>query len=369
MWRGTGVGDSKLLLIWACKELRGSYTSAVPGLQVYGIYEGLALHEKGKKQKNCYGLCRPTQKGTHVELLLMGQQMIDSKSNEYGLGNTGTGSPTCDKPPPIAVKKIALRDLQNDNRIVVPEPLGNSPLLKERGPITNASKLSGAKRITPEFPPRPPCYQSPSSDGTTGHLMYARRKSESELYKSSTCDNTGSNTSCSQFLQSSQEGQETPRQQTQMNQPKISCFSAYAPIPTASLMTFSSGGPSVPLFPGIPASGLSPVEPNCPTVTSVTLVSVTPQGKHDQHRKERFLQLQTLLKNCDNSNLEDYVQTLRSLSSADLSRHAVELEKRSILLSIEEAKEMLRKKDMKILGISTQKNNPLPSTQQVQPEK
>ncbi|KAF8377703.1 hypothetical protein HHK36_031087 [Tetracentron sinense] len=306
--------------------------------------------------------------------------MIDSKSNEHGLSNTGTGSPTCVKQSPIAAKKIALRDLQNDNRIMVPKPLGNS-LLKERGPFTNALKVSGTKRPIPECPLSPPCHKSPSSSGTTGHLIYARRKSESEQCKSNTCNYSGSNSSCRQPTLSHEE-QETPRQQTQMKEPKISCFPAFAPIPMASLMTFSSGGPSVPLSLGNqsgapsvplslgnPVSGLSLAESNYPTVTSMVPPPINPQGMRDQQWKERFLLLQTFLRDCDNSNQEDYIQMLQSLSSADLSRHAVELEKRAIQLSLEEAKEVQRMMVLNVLGKSLVKKNLSPSTQQVQSEK
>ncbi|CAN1802529.1 hypothetical protein LINPERHAP1_LOCUS23390 [Linum perenne] len=54
------------------------------------------------------------------------------------------------------------------------------------------------------------------------------------------------------------------------------------------------------------------------------------------HWEERYRQLQVSLKKLDGSDHEDYIQMLRSISSVELSRHAVELEKRSIQLSLEE---------------------------------
>ncbi|RVW48384.1 Zinc finger protein ZAT3 [Vitis vinifera] len=61
-------------------------------------------------------------------------------------------------------------------------------------------------------------------------------------------------------------------------------------------------------------------------------------GMKSQHWEERNLQLQRLLRKLDQSNQEDYLQMLRSLSSIELSRHAVKLERRSIQLSLEEGK-------------------------------
>jgi len=87
-----------------------------------------------------------------------------------------------------------------------------------------------------------------------------------------------------------------------------------------------------------------------------------------KHWEERYSQLQDLLKLLDQSNQDHYVQVLHSLPSLELSRHAVELEKRSIELSLEEAKEMQRVQLLDVLG-KYSKNSRTPSAQQGQPEK
>nr|AFK49386.1 unknown [Medicago truncatula] len=59
-----------------------------------------------------------------------------------------------------------------------------------------------------------------------------------------------------------------------------------------------------------------------------------------------------LLRKLDQSDQAEYIQMLQSLSSVELSRHAVELEKRSIQLSLEEAKELQRVAVLNVLGKS-----------------
>ncbi|XP_010526538.1 PREDICTED: uncharacterized protein LOC104804079 [Tarenaya hassleriana] len=76
--------------------------------------------------------------------------------------------------------------------------------------------------------------------------------------------------------------------------------------------------------------------------------------------EDRYHQLQILLNKLDESDPKDYVQMLRSLPSLDLSRHAVQLEKRSIQLSLEEAKEMQRVAALNVLGrsLNNDQNSP-----------
>ncbi|KAF6157803.1 hypothetical protein GIB67_038271 [Kingdonia uniflora] len=244
--------------------------------------------------------------------------MIDSKVSDYGLASRGTGQ------QPIAVKKTALRDLQNDNRIPVPKFLGDPPFVKDGGLIKDPIKVSGTKRPAPESP------QSPSN----GNLVYARRKFELEFGKSNNCDEMDSSSDGSQHRNSSHPEQEMPRQQTQIEGSNLSSFSAFASIPVAS-----PGGPSIP-FHGKPLSGFIASEPKYTTITTVIPRHgpVNSQLASDQYWKDRFSRLQTHLKNCDHSPKEDYIQMLRSFTSVGRSQHAVELEKRAIQLSLEEGK-------------------------------
>ncbi|XP_020242838.1 sporozoite surface protein 2-like [Asparagus officinalis] len=90
--------------------------------------------------------------------------------------------------------------------------------------------------------------------------------------------------------------------------------------------------------------------------------SVYPQRTSNQEWKERYLQLQMFLKNCDQSSQEDYKSMLRSLTSADRSRHALELEKRALNLLLEEGKELHRMQVLNIIGEATSQEHVSPST-------
>ncbi|EXC31548.1 hypothetical protein L484_006580 [Morus notabilis] len=277
----------------------------------------------------------------------MVQQTIDSKFSEYGMGNSETDLPTGDKQLPVAIKKTVLRDLQNNNIITVPNSNGNSPLLKDRGPITDTTKLSGTKRASPECPESPSQHYSPNNNSPNGHLVYVRRKSEAELGKSSTCDSANINTNSSTIRQLGQQ-QETTQPTSQIKEPKVSCFPAIAPFTVSSSM-IPSGKPSVPPPPGksgmrlasaesdqLPVASGTPAEPTHQPRVSAAPTLDNLKALRNLHWEDRYYRLQLLLKKLDQSQQEEYVKMLRSLSSVELSRHAVELEKRSIQLSLEE---------------------------------
>ncbi|CDP14500.1 unnamed protein product [Coffea canephora] len=73
--------------------------------------------------------------------------------------------------------------------------------------------------------------------------------------------------------------------------------------------------------------------------------------------------LNNSLHKLDRSDQKDYIEMLRSLSSVELSKHAVELEKRSIQLSLEEAKELQRVQALDVLERYS-KHSRVPSNQQ-----
>ncbi|KAL0366484.1 UNVERIFIED_CONTAM: hypothetical protein Sradi_3538500 [Sesamum radiatum] len=109
----------------------------------------------------------------------------------------------------------------------------------------------------------------------------------------------------------------------------------HIPVATSNNLTatmaFPSNGLSVPSSFGkhsnsTPAAKVYPELPR--TVDSKTT--------SDQLRTERFIRLQKFLKQCDEANQREYTQMLLHLSPAELSKHAVELEKRAIQLTIEE---------------------------------
>ncbi|KAF4368313.1 hypothetical protein G4B88_008617 [Cannabis sativa] len=264
----------------------------------------------------------------------MVQQTVDSKVREYGMGTTETEFPTSDKQLPVAVKKTVLRDLQNDSRVRVPNSIEKSPLLKDTSPLTSTIKLSGTKRDSLECPESPSQHRSSNSNFTNGHLVYVRRKSEAELGKSSTCDSTNTNTNTNR-LQSRPFGQQKEIIQPlpQTKNPGVSCLPGHSPIAMTSSM-ISSRKPSVPL----------------PQKSGMQLASK--ESTDPLFLIHLYQQV-------------DYIKMLWSLSSVELNRHAVELEKRSIQLSLEEAKELQRVQVLNVLG----KPSVSSSTHQNQPEK
>ncbi|CAN1307850.1 hypothetical protein LINPERPRIM_LOCUS27174 [Linum perenne] len=220
----------------------------------------------------------------------MVQQMMNSK-----FGEPGHGKP---EPEQFPVKKAALRDVQNQTR---------SHSFITRSPV---SKNSG-KRPSPE--------QSPNSQ-----LVYVRRKSEAEMGKVGACDGSNGMNQLGHFS-----GEKDP---------KVPRFSAFA-VPTRMDSTISgkaNDAQSAPRF-----MSMQPSYHHHPFASDT--------GKR-VHWEERYRQLQVSLKKLDGSDHEDYIQMLRSISSVELSRHAVELEKRSIQLSLEEAKEIQRVAYLNVLG-------------------
>lgn len=303
-----------------------------------------------------------------LELLQMVQQTIDSKFNEYGLANTETGLPKHDKQlsVPVVIKKTALRDMQNDNRSMVPKSVGSSLLQMDTGPSVEVVKFSGTKRGPPEYLVSTPHQHSPVSNVANGHLVYVRRKLEAEPGKSSTDDSTSIS---ADYPQSRVLGHENEKiqQHSHMKDSKI-CLPEAASIARTSSECFSSRKLPGPLPMGKFSNTSPSTDSNCLENSSATPSLDYQMKTNIQPWEERYFQLQNLLKRLDQSNQEGYTQSmffhynevalrcsislfnlilddyflvisfsvLRSFSSVELSRHAVELEKRSIQLSLEE---------------------------------
>uniref|UniRef100_A0A0E0P4Y8 Serine-rich 25 kDa antigen protein n=1 Tax=Oryza rufipogon TaxID=4529 RepID=A0A0E0P4Y8_ORYRU len=89
---------------------------------------------------------------------------------------------------------------------------------------------------------------------------------------------------------------------------------------------------------------------NEPPVAPGTTVQDDTHKSSNQYWNVRFNRLQTYLESCDRSTQEGYMRMLRSLSAADRSMHAIDLEKRAIHLLVEEGKELQRMKALNVLG-------------------
>ncbi|CAA0827730.1 Unknown protein [Striga hermonthica] len=165
-------------------------------------------------------------------------------------------------------------------------------------------KVTGTKSSVSEFVNR-----SPGSNARSGHIVYVRRKPEIDSKKSNICD-------------------------TQIGSPH----------------SVKSAGPRVP------AQRFTEVNKSmtCAPDAALLPMAFSPDSSSTRANvvaswEERYRCLQSLLKTLDQSN-QEYVQMLRLLSSVELSQQAVELEKRSMKLSVEEAKEIERAGMLGMLG-------------------
>ncbi|KAL6011936.1 hypothetical protein ACLOJK_002402 [Asimina triloba] len=273
--------------------------------------------------------------------------MADAKV-ECGLASNGTPLSACDKPQPVSGKKMALRELKEAQNI--PRLSGNSPPRKDNGSCTSAAKVCGSKRSTPDCQPNSVCNQSACNNSLNGHLVYVRRKSETE--SSNTNVFSAVNAKSLQPIKPSSGNQESLGSQDQREETGVSGIPVCAPMPAASLATFSSGGPSVPNSLGKLHNGLAASESNCQPIATGAPYAISPQSQRASNRywEERYLCLQTFLRSCDQSGQEEYIKRLRSLSAANRSREAYDLERRAILLSLEEVKEIQRMKVLNVLG-------------------
>ena len=214
--------------------------------------------------------------------------------------------PNCDKQLNVGVKKTALRDLQNDNKIMIPS-FGSSSFLKDKDPGTDSNRVSGTKRPSSDFPVNHLLQQSPGNNAANGHLVYVRRKSEAELGKSAACENPSINACCPHPSQLCCE-EETAQLKPLIKEPKVSCFPAFAPFPMTSSMS-SSGKPSVPICLGKSPLRLAPVESNYVTASSGPAIG-NPKGLKNVHWEERYQQLQMYLRKLDQSDQEEYIQSM-----------------------------------------------------------
>ncbi|KAL6522489.1 hypothetical protein OROMI_031447 [Orobanche minor] len=225
----------------------------------------------------------------------------------------------------------ALLDSRNKNPMTVSKPIGNTLLMANNECSGEVVKISATKSPITEYPQIPP-----RSNAGSGHIVYVRRKPEIDLTKSIACD-----TQIDTHLVKSTELVETTQRLTDVNE-----SIDVAQLHKASSPSFSSTRRSVSpsLGNNSSAENVKHACVNCSTPSQDTVtVNVTLW-------EERYCRLQSLLKMLDQSGKHEYVQMLRSLSSIELSRHAFELEKRSIQLSMEEAKEIQRAGFFDVLG-------------------
>ncbi|XP_076919537.1 uncharacterized protein LOC143580380 isoform X2 [Bidens hawaiensis] len=230
--------------------------------------------------------------------------MINSEINTIELGTNVSGPTTVLKQPVLAAKKVALKDVQNQN--------SNNNFMRPRSLIplegqlfSDASKTCGTKRLKPDYASSPV-----TNNIAHERFSYARRKYDFAGYPKP-----------ASLGQSQQE------------------------VGQASRMNVQYG---------------SLVGPN--QTSSKTYGSWFKEA-NDEQWADRFIRLQNFIKQCDSSDHRENIQLLVRLSPSELSKHAVELEKRAIQLTIEEGKEMQRMQALNILGKPSITRTPIPTSQ------
>ncbi|PON90462.1 hypothetical protein TorRG33x02_137470 [Trema orientale] len=271
--------------------------------------------------------------------------MLNTNLENNAWVNGRTPLPTYRKQSPLAVKKAALRDVQNDNRSFISYRPESSCVTGE--PVKDAIKVFGTKILTSECPcSPPPRNQSLRSNGSNELEVDAGISLDLELGKRRNRDTAEENADCLNSKRYFQRQPNLPEQKlTKKLDHETSCLPAFAPISVASPIA----SPGKPLF--LACTSVSLIWLHC--LPSLASDLVNSEGESDQQMMERFLRLQNVLKQCDESDQRDYIQMLRCLSPHELSRHAVELEKRSMQLSVEEVREIQRMEALDILGTSS----------------
>lgn len=273
----------------------------------------------------------------------MVQQTKDSTFTEYGLAHAESGLSNSDKQLSISIaaKRSELQGSRNESPMAVSKSIGSQFPVETSESVDEAVKISGTKR---------PIRSPPQSNGGSGHIVYVRRKPELELAKNNIFDaQTNTDPANSPGSKKSVDQDEATEQLTGTNEPVI-CVSDVAPLHRASSPSFSSTRRSVSPSLGVSSNISSPEKIKHSVANCIIPSREDPEMVSVNLREEQYGRLQSLLKMLDQSDQYEYVQMLRSLSSVELSRHAVELEKRSIKLSLEEAKEMQRVRFVDVLG-------------------
>lgn len=207
----------------------------------------------------------------------MVEQMVNSKFSKNGLGEHATTFASFNKQPIVVPKTTALRDVQNDNRSSISKPSGNFASQRE------AECTVAPTRSTPGSIFSPPRLLSGGSTTRNQQFVYARRKSDAELINGRTSDKNH---------------RVTTGPQANIEEPNHDGV----PIPVISTANLSCDETLLPKPIRKHDQGQTTVVKSDPSLDD-SLVTGNP------HWRERFIQLQTYLKYCDNSNQEAYLKS------------------------------------------------------------
>lgn len=318
--------------------------------------------------------------------------------------------PAGDNPHSISEKKAALRESPKQPKNSVKEQSKTSPFPKDKVATTAAVDI---KRLQPYGPLSPTNHHMLSNPGANGHLVYVRRRPETDQSKGGTSvhGESASSISLKKAVTGGFQSQElnlkhqnnTPQTQPAPRFVSPAAATASPALQSAVLSAHHSLGkqspekvaaqpandattslpprnvvPSIPVLQNSVAANLAPSSPlttntasrgavsaanlasgsvsdtNTASSDPISATTLAPNRAHSrsstQDQSDRFLRLQAFLRNNEQSGQEEYMRMLRSLSSAGRSKHAIELEKRAANLLIEEGKELQKMKTLNILG-------------------
>lgn len=281
--------------------------------------------------------------------------MINTENNGNGDLGGAIASPVRDKKLDGTLKKMALRDVQNANLGSVDKNQESVPPAGGKS-ICDTIKVCGTKRLTPERPSTTQGFLSSAYNDTNENVVNARRRFELELGRGRLQNNGEKNQNRKEMNSMVFQVHEVTRRLTQAKDNDIH----HVPIAISSNQTaavVSSNDPPVSHAFGKPNHGRT-VAKVSPDLSHI----VDSKSAKEQLRVERFIHLQNFLKQCDGANRTEYNRTLMQLSAAELNKLAVVLERRSIQLSVEEAKEMDRGRALNVLAKPSPGNNLLEST-------
>ncbi|CAI9117096.1 OLC1v1018427C4 [Oldenlandia corymbosa var. corymbosa] len=267
-------------------------------------------------------------------------QMINTESISNGVVEGGVAIPAYkqgsgiigftaqDKQPQGVMKKTALRDVQNQCSAVTQNHHDNLGFLTGGGSNKdNTVKVCGTKRLTPERPSTSPLFPTVVNYCENEHVVNARRRFDLELgSKANFQSSINKFISPPQSTQSQQLPQEIPeKKQTSSKANSKLCVLNNVPSANSSFGALSGPNFQGKISSGMPA--MQAVSTDCNVTTD------------EQSRAERYITLQKFLKECDQPDYsEAYLQGLRHLSPAELSRRAQDLESRLYKLAVDDCK-------------------------------
>lgn len=306
--------------------------------------------------------------------------------------------PAGDNPHSISEKKAALRESPKESKNIVNQQPRTSPFRKDK-----AAEIVGIKRPQPNGLLSPTNSHVLGNPGANGHLVYVRRRLETDQSKGGTSASAESVSSLSSKKtvvggpqeQSFKHQNNVPHTQAARVFASPAAASASPALPSGGLTAHHSFGkqspgkvvvqPSIVVTASPPprnvvsttavpqnfvAANVAPCNVVATSTVSHDAVVTSPasnpadlQRSNNQDWKERFIRLQTFLRNNEQSGQEEYIHMLRSLSSVGRSKHAIELENRAVSLLIEEGKELQKMKILNVLGKLSPTDHPSVPTQ------